>query len=128
MISERQAAENEIARALNPLEPDEAMATLIEIQALILAEHGIVPCTPEFEQFVTVYLAAVRARFQHAPAHDRRCSLMTQARDFAARQLAGIDTKRHDITTVVVVRRTAGRRERVAMFVPPQLPADERAE
>lgn len=62
MISARQMAESEIALALNPLEPDEAMAALIEIQAIILAEQGIVPRSPAFEQFAAAYLARLSER------------------------------------------------------------------
>ena len=58
-------AESEIAKALDPLQPDDAMAALIEIQAIILADQGILPRTPEFERFAAAYFAQLAERIHN---------------------------------------------------------------
>ena len=70
----RETAEEAIAAALHALPIDDAMAALIEMQALILADLGILPGTAEFDRLAIAYLARLAER-----VHNMRGAMLAAA-------------------------------------------------
>jgi hypothetical protein len=58
----RRMAEAEVTCALDMLTVSDSLAALCEIQARILADHGITPGTPAFDGYVSVHLRALIGR------------------------------------------------------------------